>query len=104
MQGKLRQDDTEVSRESGESGKQHIGHARGLQVLPEPFDEIQFGTVVRKPEDLQMLFGILPADLAANLVLERAVNVELQVVVALVRRDLPVEFDGLRAIRIDDGL
>ena len=45
-----------------------------------------------------------PATRIGGLVLERAVDVELQVVVARLRRDLPVEPDGLAAIRIDDRL
>jgi hypothetical protein len=67
MQGKLHQDDTEVSRERYEIGEQYIGHARGLQVLPELLDEIQFRTVVRKPEDLQMLFDIFQGTFRALL-------------------------------------
>jgi hypothetical protein len=58
VQGKVRQNGLEGSREHTETGPQHVGHARGLEVLPEPLDEIQFRTVVRKPKDLQLFFDI----------------------------------------------
>ena len=44
--------------EGSEASEQHIGHSRGLHMLPEPLDEIEFRTVVRQPEDLQMFFDI----------------------------------------------
>ena len=45
-----------MCRETSETEKQDVGHSRGLQVLPKPLDEIQFRTVVRQPEDLQVFF------------------------------------------------
>ena len=54
----MRQDSIDVSRERCEAGPQHVGHTRSLEVLPEPLDKIQLRTVVRQPEDLQMLFDI----------------------------------------------
>ena len=44
--------------EGSEAGEQYVGHSRGLHMLPEPLDEIEFRTVVRQPEDLQMFFDI----------------------------------------------
>jgi hypothetical protein len=47
---------------------------------------------------------LLPIHLATDLVLEGAVDVELQVIVVLLGGDLPVELDGFGAVRLDDGL
>jgi len=55
----MSQDRVYVRRESSETGKQDVGHSRGLQVFPQPLDEVQFRTVVGQPEDLQVFFDIL---------------------------------------------
>lgn len=39
--------------------EENVGHPTVLQVLPKPLDEVEIGTVVRKPKDLHVLLGIL---------------------------------------------
>jgi hypothetical protein len=47
---------------------------------------------------------LLPADFAADLVLEGAVDIELQVITILLGGDLPIELDRLSAVGLDNGL
>jgi len=59
MLGEVVEGLVQVRGERTEAPEQDVGHAAVLQVFPEPLDEVEVRTVVRQPEDLNMLFDIL---------------------------------------------
>jgi hypothetical protein len=72
------------------------------------YPSIRLGTGSAPLEDVRACSNavgfLLPADLAADLVLKGAVDIELEVITARFGRNLPVELDGFSAVGLDDGL
>jgi len=59
LHGEVAQKLIQVCSELAEAPEQHVGHAGTLQVSPQDFNEVQFRAVMRQPEHLHVLFGIL---------------------------------------------